>query len=255
MEIAYMIAFFILGTILGSFYNVVGYRLPKGESILFPPSHCPKCNHRLEPWELIPIVSFLLQKGRCTSCKDKISWYYPVFEAFCGILFLISYLCFGLTYELIIVLTFISMLIIIMVSDYHYMIISDEVLIFFGLAIIIEKIIIYGFSSFIPTIINGIACFIIMLVIKLIGDVIFKQESMGGGDIKLLGIFGLVLGIPNSLLSIVAGSFIGLPISIIVLNVKKTHVVPFGPFLALGAIVVLLTKIDINTLISLIPTW
>ena len=255
MEISISIAFFVLGTILGSFYNVVGYRLPKGESIIFPPSHCPKCNHRLEPWELIPIVSFLLQRGKCTKCKDKISWYYPVFEAFCGVLFLLSYLCFGLTYELIIVLTFISMLIIIMVSDYHYMIISDEVLIFFGLAIIIEKVIIYGFKTLLPTLVAGISCFLIMLIIKLLGDIVFKQESMGGGDIKLLGIFGLILGIPNSLLSIVVGSFIGLPISIIVLNVKKTHIVPFGPFLALGAIVVLLTKIDITTLINLIPTW
>ena len=72
MEVSIMLGIFMLGTILGSFYNVVAYRVTKGESILFPSSHCPKCNHALAPWELIPIFSFLLQRGRCTSCKSKI---------------------------------------------------------------------------------------------------------------------------------------------------------------------------------------
>ena len=254
MELSICIGFFVLGTILGSFYNVVGYRLPKNESIISPPSHCPNCNHRLEPWELIPIVSFLLQGGKCRSCKQKISWYYPVFEAFCGLLFVLSYLSFGFTYELIIVLTFISMLIIVMVSDYHYMIIPDEVLIFFGLAIIIEKGIIYGISELPKVLLSGLIGFVIMFILKKFGDLIFRQESMGGGDIKLLGIFGIMLGWSNALLSIVFGSFIGLPISLIVLNMKKTHIVPFGPFLSLGAIVVLLTKIDISSILNLL-TW
>ena len=252
MEISICIGLFILGTILGSFYNVVGYRLPKGESIIYPPSHCPKCNHRLEPWELIPVVSFLLQKGRCTSCKQKIAWYYPVFEAACGILFLLSYISFGFNLELIIVLTFISMLIIIMVSDYYYMIISDEVLIFFGLAIIIEKAIINGIETLPSVLLSGIIAFVVMFLLKKLGDLVFKQESMGGGDIKLLGIFGLMLGWQNALISIIVGSFIGLPISLIVLNSKKSHVVPFGPFLAMGAIVVLLTHLNMGELIKLL---
>ena len=254
MEISIYIGLFILGTILGSFYNVVGYRLPKNESIVFPPSHCPKCNHRLEPWELIPIVSFLLQRGKCTKCKEKISWFYPIFEAFCGILFVLSYVSFGLTYELIIVLTFVSMLIIIMVSDYHYMIIPDEVLIFFGIALLIEKAIIHGISTIPYALLSGLIAFTIMFLLKKLGDLIFRQESMGGGDIKLLGIFGIMLGWPNALISIVAGSFIGLPISLVAVNLNKTHIVPFGPFLSLGAIAVLLTHFDINTFMSLM-TW
>ena len=254
MEISIYIGLFILGTILGSFYNVVGYRLPKNESIVFPPSHCPKCNHRLEPWELIPIVSFLLQRGKCTKCKEKISWFYPVFEAFCGILFVLSYASFGLTYELIIVLTFVSMLIIIMVSDYHYMIIPDEILIFFGVALLIEKTIIHGVSTIPYTLLSGLIAFVIMFLLKKLGDLIFRQESMGGGDIKLLGIFGIMLGVPNALMSIVVASFIGLPISLIAVNLKKTHIVPFGPFLSLGAIVVLLTHLDINAILNFL-TW
>ena len=254
MELSICLGLFILGTMLGSFYNVVGYRLPKGESIVTPPSHCPNCNHRLGPLELIPILSFIIQGGKCKNCKQKISWFYPIFEASCGLLFVLSYISFGFTYELIIVLTFISMLIIVMVSDYHYMIISDEVLIFFGLAILIDKAIIHGISTIPMTLLYGLVSFVVMFILKKFGDLIFRQESMGGGDIKLLGIFGIMLGIPNALMSIVVASFIGLPISLIAVNLKKTHIVPFGPFLSLGAIVVLLTHLDINAILNFL-TW
>lgn len=244
--------FFILGTIFGSFYNVVGYRLPKHESIMYPPSHCPNCKHRLKPWELIPIVSFIIQGGKCTKCKKKIAWYYPIFETACGLLFMFSFLAFGFTPELVIALTFISMLIIIMVSDYYYMIIPDEVLIVFGILLLIEKFAFYGFSSLLSSIIGGIIAFALMFLLKKFGDFIFKQESMGGGDIKLLGIFGIVLGWPNSLLSIVLGSVIGLPISLIATAKNKSHIVPFGPFLSLGAIAVLLLKVDWNLISELL---
>ena len=93
-----------------------------------------------------------------------------------------------------------------------------------------------------------------MFILKKFGDLIFRQESMGGGDIKLLGIFGIMLGIPNALMSIVVASFIGLPISLLAVNLKKTHIVPFGPFLSLGAIVVLLTHLDINAVLNFL-TW
>ena len=94
--------FFALGTIFGSFYNVVAYRLPKGESIIYPSSHCPNCNHQLKPLELIPILSYILQKGKCINCKSKISIFYPISEIICGLLFMICYLSFGFSLELII---------------------------------------------------------------------------------------------------------------------------------------------------------
>ena len=122
----------------------MGYRLPKGESIVFPPSHCPKCNHKLTFFELIPILSYVFQKGKCKKCHQKISLFYPIFEALTGILFVLSYLSYGLSYELIIVLTFISMMIIIVVSDYNYLIIPDSVLIIFGSLLLIEILLING---------------------------------------------------------------------------------------------------------------
>ena len=186
MTIFISIFMFIMGTIFGSFYNVVGYRLPKGESIVFPPSHCPKCNHKLTFFELIPILSYVFQKGKCKKCHQKISLFYPIFEALTGILFVLSYLSYGLSYELIIVLTFISMMIIIVVSDYNYLIIPDSVLIIFGSLLLIEILLINGLNAALLALLDGILAFITMFLLKKLGDFIFKKESMGGGDIKLL---------------------------------------------------------------------
>jgi len=251
MEYLIFILVFIIGTVFGSFYNVVGYRLPKGESIIAPPSHCPNCNTKLGPLELFPIISYLLQKGKCKHCKAPISPFYTIFETLTGLLFLLAYISFGLSLELIIALTFISMLIIIVVSDYNYMIISDEVLIFFGTLLGIEILLINGPDAFVKAIASGILAFLTMFAIKKLGDIIFKKESMGGGDIKLMFIFGLVLGYPMAILSIFVGSIIGLPISLIMLNKNSDHIIPFGPFLATGAIIILLLQIDMNTILHL----
>lgn len=252
MNLYYALCFFVLGTILGSFYNVVGYRIPKGESIVSPPSHCPNCNHRLAFWELIPILSYIFQRGKCTSCKQKISWFYPIFESGCGLVFAIAFLAFGFSWELLIAITFISMLIIVMVSDYNYMIISDEVLLFFGIALSIEILFIYGYQALIISLGNGCLACLFIYLLKLVGDFIFKRESMGGGDIKLLFIFGLVLGWPMSVLSIFLASVIGLPLSLIVMYKNKEHEIPFGPFLSLGAIIILLSRINLNWLLQIL---
>ena len=251
MTIFISIFMFIMGTVFGSFYNVVGYRLPKGESIVFPPSHCPKCNHKLTFFELIPILSYVFQKRKCKKCHQKISLFYPIFEALTGILFVLSYLSYGLSYELIIVLTFISMMIIIVVSDYNYLIIPDSVLIIFGSLLLIEILLINGLNTALLALLDGILAFITMFLLKKLGDFIFKKESMGGGDIKLLFLFGMVLSYPIAILSIFVGSLIGLPIALLILYKKKDHVIPFGPFLAAGATLLLLLNIDINTIINL----
>jgi len=82
--------FFVVGAVVGSFLNVVIYRLPRNESIAFPPSHCPKCNHKLAPWDLIPILSYLFLEGRCRYCGEPISWQYPVVETITGLLFAVA---------------------------------------------------------------------------------------------------------------------------------------------------------------------
>lgn len=252
MQLYYMCCLFILGTLLGSFFNVVGWRLPKGESIVSPPSHCPKCNHQLKFWELIPILSFFLQRGKCTSCKQKISWFYPLFEFCCGLLFALTFLAYGWNWELLIALTFISMLIIVMVSDYNFMIIPDEVLVFFGVLLSVEILFISGYQELLVSLGNGCIAMVVIFALKLFGDFLFKKESMGGGDIKLLFVFGLVLGWPLAVLSILLGSIVGLPISLIILYKKKDHVIPFGPFLSIGALILILTRFDISMLINIL---
>ena len=240
---------FIIGTILGSFYNVVGYRIPKGESIIFPSSHCPKCNHKLKFYELIPILSYIIQKGKCKKCQKKIPIFYPIFELITGLLFALTYKVFGLTPQYILAITFISMLIIITISDLLYMIIPDSVLIFFTSIIIIEKIIIYGLNQGLTAIINGLVAFLLMLTLKKLGDILFKKESMGGGDIKLMFTIGMTLNYQQAILSVFAGSIIGLPISIIMLKNKKEHIIPFGPLISIGAIIILLGQINISNLL------
>lgn len=246
MEIFYIIVMFILGTIFGSFYNVVGYRLPKGQSIVSPPSHCPNCNKKLTPLELIPIFSYIFSKGKCKHCHKKISPFYLVFEIITGVLFVLTYLVYGFTIDLIIPLTFISMLIIIIISDYLYMIINDSVLIVFGIILTIEILLIYGWAILLKHLLGAVLAFITMFLFKKMGDYLFKKESMGGGDIKLLAVFGLVIGYPMSVLAIFLGSIIGLPISLITLNKNPEHIIPFGPFLAIGAIIIILLQIDID---------
>ncbi len=251
MEILLCIFLFIIGTIFGSFYNVVGYRLPKGASIVFPPSHCTNCNHKLTFFELIPIISYIFQKGKCKHCNQKISLFYPIFETLTGILFVLCYLSFGLTPNIIIALTFVSLMIIITVSDYHYLIIPDEVLITFSLILFIEILLINGINAVLYSILNGVLAFITMYLLKKLGDFIFKKESMGGGDIKLMFIFGMTLTYPIAILSIFVGSLIGLPIALLIIWSKKDHIIPFGPFLAAGATLLLLLQVNLDTILNL----
>lgn len=252
MEISIIIGLFVIGTIFGSFYNVVAYRLPKGESIIYPSSHCPNCNHKLTPLELIPILSYVLQKGQCVNCKQKISIFYPISEIICGLLFVICYLSFGISLNLIIALTFTSLLIIVILSDYYYMIIEDSVLIVFSLLLIIEIYFISGIDVLLHSLLNALIAFIIMLVLKLFGDFIFKRESMGGGDIKLMAVFGLIIGWELSIITIFLSAFIALPISVFIIKTDKNHEIPYGPFLSIAALILYFSQIDISMILNLL---
>jgi len=252
MVIYYTFVSFVFGIVLGSFYNVVGYRLPLKQSLIKPSSHCTNCNHKLGASELVPIFSFLFQKGKCKNCGCKISSFYAIFELLTGILFALSYLTFGFGIELYIALVFISMAIIVIISDYQTMIIPDEVLIVSSILISIGLFIKGGLDTLLFSIGNGLIAFGIMFLIKLLGDFLFKKESMGGGDIKLLFVFGLVLGYELGIISIFLASFIALPISLIIFYRKKENIIPFGPFLSISAIIILLSKINIDSIINML---
>ena len=250
MQTILYIIFFIIGAIMGSFFHATATRLAKEESIIKPSSHCHYCNHKLKWYELIPIISFIIQKGRCTSCKKKLPISYIIIEIATGILYSISYHAFGLGSELIIALSFISILIINIISDIEYMIILDEVLLFGICLIIILYFFLFDFHTCAYHIIDGIIDFFIMYAIKIIGDLVFKRESMGGGDIKLMYLFGLVVGYKLSIVTIFLATFIAFPIAIVILISRKNNLIPFGPFLSMAAILILISKVNINEIIG-----
>jgi prepilin signal peptidase PulO-like enzyme (type II secretory pathway) len=200
MEKLYLIIFFIFGSVMGSFYHVIATRLSNGLSIVKPASHCDKCKHILKWYELIPIISYLIQKGKCRECKTPLPISYFLMEICTGILFAVCYHVFDTPIEIAISILFVSSLITIIISDIEYMIILDEVLIFGIIGIIILNIIEISITSGIVIglyqtsikVLSGIGAFATMLLIKKLGDFLFKQESLGGGDIKLMFLIGLV---------------------------------------------------------------
>ena len=252
MEMFYRIMFFIFGCLMGSFYHVVATRVSNEESIIKPGSHCHVCNKKLRWFELIPIVSFVIQGGKSRCCKQRLPISYLIVEVITGSLFSISYHVFKISPELFINLIFISGLIIVIISDIEYMIILDEILTISSILIVIVKFIFFGFKATVLCLGAAIGAFLLMLIVKLIGDFIFKKESLGGGDIKLMFLFGLVLGLPMSIVTIFFATFIAFPIAIYVLFRRKDNMIPFGPFLSIAAIILLISKINLNDIMNFI---
>ncbi len=250
MEVCYYISFFLFGLCLGSFYNVCGLRIPKGESVNKPRSHCPKCNHKLKWYELIPIISFIIQKGRCRECHTKLSWFYPFSELATGILFTVCYHSFGFSYDLIIALTLVSTFILVVVSDITYLLIPDRFIIIPSLIVIIVNFINKGYEYGLIQIAYGILSFTFMYLIMLLGNKLFKKESMGGADIKLMFLVGVTLDPFLTILVIFLASFIALPVSFFLLIKNKEHVIPFGPFIIASFLIVYFTKLDIKEIFT-----
>lgn len=231
MVYCYSLFLFLIGAVLGSFYGVVGSRLPKGESIIKPRSHCEKCNHELAWYELIPILSYFLQKGKCRECKEKLSIFYPIIELSTGILFLSAYLTFGFGYEFFISIILSSLLIIIFISDIKYMIILDSPLVISAILIFILKWVYFGIGPSLISLLEGLFSFLTMYGVGCLGNVLFKRESLGGGDIKLSFLFGQTLGYQMGIVAFVLSTFLALPYAFACLFMKNNHEVPFGPFL------------------------
>lgn len=224
---------FLYGLILGSFYNVVGLRVPVGKSIVKPRSACSLCDHQLTAVDLIPVVSYIFLKGQCRKCGSRISPIYLVTELMTALLLLYTYLYFGLTMNFLIVILFISMLIIIVVSDLTYMLIPDKIVLFFLPLFIIVRTV-EPLTPWWDSILGAAAGFFLLLIIA-----IASKGGMGGGDIKLFGVLGFMMGTKLVLLtfflSCVFGAVIGLVLLIFGI-VKRGKPMPFGPYIAMAAI-------------------
>lgn len=229
---------FILGLVIGSFLNVCIYRIPRKLSIIKPSSFCPSCGNSLKWWHNIPVLSFVILKGKCAYCGAKISLRYPVVEILNGIFYVLAYLNFGLTISLPFVLIFISALIVISFIDFDFQIIPDEIsipLIFLGiiLSLLPHNSINLAYDikdSLIGIVIGGGSLLIVSLI---------TRGGMGGGDIKLNAAVGAFLGWKAALLTIFIGSLAGSIVGIVILKKTGNRKIPFGPFLSLGACVCL----------------
>ncbi|MFK5706480.1 prepilin peptidase [Lysinibacillus boronitolerans] len=235
MEMAYTIFIFLFGLIFGSFYNVVGLRVPQKESIVHPPSHCPKCQRRLTVLDLVPVLSYVFLGGKCRSCGNKISWVYPFIELMTGVLFAFAYWQLGWGIELIVAFFFISLLVIIVVSDLAYMLIPDKVLIFFLPLLAIGRVL-SPLTPWWDSLVGAVVGFGILYIIA-----VLSNGGMGGGDIKLFFLIGLVLGTIDTLLTLFLAAVIGMIVGITVLSKNKQGrktPIPFGPSIALAAVIV-----------------
>ena len=237
-----IIFIFILGLIVGSFSNVCIYRIPKNESIIFPASHCPKCRSKIKPVDNIPLLSFILLKGRCRNCKSKISIQYPVVEFLTGLIYLIIYLIYGLSIQSLIYIILSSALIIIAFIDLNEQIVPD-VISFPGIVIGFIISFFVPYISFVNSALGVLVGGGIILIIGMAGSIIFKKEAMGGGDVKLAAMIGAFLGWRYITISLFLGFFLGALAGIFLIMSKiksKEDTVPFGPFIVLGSFITLL---------------
>ena len=237
-----IILIFVLGLIVGSFSNVCIYRVPRNESVIYPGSHCPKCHSNISPIDNIPLLSYILLKGRCRNCRSKISIQYPVVEFLTGLIYLIIYLIYGLSIQSLVYLILSSALIIIAFIDLNEQIVPDVIsLPGIGVGLILSFFVPY--ISFINSALGVVVGGGIILIIALVGSMIFKKEAMGGGDVKLAAMIGAFLGWRYAIISLFLGFFLGALTGIILIMAKikkREDAIPFGPFIALGSIITLL---------------
>ncbi len=235
------ILIFALGIIIGSFLNVCIYRIPREESIAFPPSHCTRCSHPLAWYDLIPIVSYLSLRGKCRYCGEAISPQYPIIEIFNGLLYLLVFQHFGLTLEFAFYGFMTSILIVICVIDFYQQIIPDELVL-----LILGTTVLYKASAYL---LNGTPLMIKDSIFGfLAGGLLFlaiaviSNGAMGGGDIKLIAVLGLILGLKSTLLNILLSFIIGAVVSVYLLlsgRKGRKDAIPFGPFISMAFIVTL----------------
>jgi len=226
--------------VTGSFLNVCISRIPEEESVIFPPSHCPKCKAKLKARDLIPVLSYLLLRGRCRYCNEKISVRYPVVEALTALLFLAFYVKAGFSVHYASLVIFSVLLILISFIDIEHMIIPDFLMLT-GIGLGIAYSIYAG--NLTESLVGICFGFLFMFILGGSAKLVMKKEALGDGDIKFMVMLGANLGIERTLLSVLGASIMGAAVGIILIlfeKLKKEDYIPFAPFLALGAVVSIL---------------
>ncbi len=224
-----MLAFiiFVFGAVIGSFLNVVIYRIPKGESIAFPASKCQSCQTPLKWWHNIPIFSWLFLKGKCYFCKEKISTQYPVVEALTGIIFVVLYFKLGLVWYFPFVAASFAALLALVMIDFKYMAVPDNVNIAALLFALVQPDFLHA-AMYAAIAAGG------LYLIGLLSSLLARREAMGGADVIVAGTMGALLGFPNFFVAIFLSAILAMIPSLI----NRENGVPFVPFLAMATFIV-----------------
>jgi len=237
----------IIGLAIGSFLNVVIYRLPRGESLITPPSHCPNCKSRILWYDNLPILSYLLLKGRCRKCKKPIPWRYPMVEGICALFFFLLFwhyspsISINLFFILALIkaLLFVSILIPVFFIDIEHQIIPDSL----SYTLFASVVSISGFQGYLIPSLKGAAVGAgIFLLIFYLSLIFLHQPGMGIGDIKIAAGIGAFFGWEMALLAFFLSFFTGAVIAgvFLLLHLKQMKDrIPFGPFLVVGAFITL----------------
>ena len=239
IEIAVIV--FIFGAMIGSFLNVVIYRIPKNESIVFPSSKCQSCQNSLKWYHNIPIFSWVFLGGKCAFCKEKISAQYPIVEFLTGIIFVALYFKLGLVWYLpFVAASFASLLALVMI-DFKYMAVPDNV----NFAALI-------FALIQPEFLNALMYAAIaaggLYLIGLLSSLLARKQAMGGADVIVAGTMGALLGFPNFFVAI----FLSAVLAMIPALIWRDKGVPFVPFLALATFIVYLYDAEAAQLLEFI---
>lgn len=242
LDILYYTSFFVIGICIGSFANVLIYRLPAQKNIAFPSSHCQSCNTPLKWYHNVPIISWIFLRGKCAFCNDKINIQYPLIELFSGIIGIIALMKEDSVIKAFLIMLCFIVLLALCAIDFRYKAVPDSLLI---TAVMLSFLYALSINGLVDAAIFAFAFFTLRLVVSFL----MKREAMGSGDIFIAAIIGAVLGIKLGLMAIYIGSLLTLPVYALK---KKNYELAFIPFLSLG---LLITYVFNNQILNLLDNF
>ncbi len=227
---------FVVGTIIGSFLNVLIVRIPKEESIAFPASHCVHCNTPLRPWHNIPLFSWLFLRGKCAFCGGPISVQYPIIELLSGIIFIILFIKMGLSLATLGIAFVFLLLLTLSVIDFYYKMVPDSL----NLAALTLAIVsVWSLPMLLNNFVNALIFAGAFSLLRFYISYAIKQEAMGEADIMIAATMGALLGIELTLAAIFLSAVLALPAMILLRNeTDESKQVPYIPFLAVATWIV-----------------
>lgn len=233
----------VFGCCVGSFLNVVIHRLPRGESVVSPPSACPACGHRIRPWENVPVLGWVFLRGRCSACASPISPRYPVVELVTGLLAVASLFWFGPTLQAAMSFTLLTCMLAIAFIDWEHMIIPDQISL--GLLVLGLGLSPWSATGIVGALVGAAVGGGLLLLVGLVWEKLRGVEAMGGGDIKLMAAAGAFVGLGSVLLIIFVGAFLGAIVGSVLMRRDGQSKIAFGTFLAAATGIVVFVGPDL----------